>query len=131
MPPSCWKLDPEETFTTEPEPAVEVEEVSFEQRRIGVFVERGTSTEVDGTVTRRSVGVVVPTGIDPVGRQAHPARNRDVGGREPEQPAALGVGLATAGKRPVVVVGDGAFQMTGQELSTMVRRGLSPVVFRA
>ena len=31
--------------------------------------------------------------------------------------------------RPVVFVGDGAFQMTGQELSTIIRRNLNPVIF--
>jgi indolepyruvate decarboxylase len=30
--------------------------------------------------------------------------------------------------RPLVLVGDGAFQMTGMELSTAVRLGLNPVV---
>ena len=30
--------------------------------------------------------------------------------------------------RPVVLVGDGAFQMTGTELSTAVRLGLKPIV---
>lgn len=43
-------------------------------------------------------------------------------------PASLGVGLAEPGLRPLVLVGDGAFQMTGQELSTAVRYGVAPVV---
>jgi TPP-dependent 2-oxoacid decarboxylase len=43
-------------------------------------------------------------------------------------PAALGVGLANPAVRPLVLVGDGAFQMTGQELSTCVRFGVRPVV---
>ena len=44
-------------------------------------------------------------------------------------PAALGVGLADRARRPIVFVGDGAFQMTAQELSTVLRQGLAPVVF--
>ena len=36
-------------------------------------------------------------------------------------PAALGVALAEPGKRPVVLTGDGAFQMTVQEISTLIR----------
>jgi len=36
-------------------------------------------------------------------------------------PAALGTGLAAPGRHVVAVVGDGAFQMTGVELSTLVR----------
>jgi indolepyruvate decarboxylase len=43
-------------------------------------------------------------------------------------PAALGVLIARPALRPVVLVGDGAFQMTGMELSTIVRYGFSPVI---
>jgi TPP-dependent 2-oxoacid decarboxylase len=44
-------------------------------------------------------------------------------------PASIGVALANPRYRPFVVVGDGAFQMTGTELSTAVRLGLNPIVF--
>jgi indolepyruvate decarboxylase len=44
-------------------------------------------------------------------------------------PAGLGVGLAAPDKRPVILIGDGAFQMTVQELSTMIRQGLNPIIF--
>ena len=43
-------------------------------------------------------------------------------------PAALGAMIARPGLRPVVLVGDGAFQMTGMELSTIVRHGFNPVI---
>ena len=43
-------------------------------------------------------------------------------------PASIGVETANPGLRPVVLVGDGAFQMTGTELSTTVRLGLKPIV---
>jgi indolepyruvate decarboxylase len=43
-------------------------------------------------------------------------------------PAALGAQLAEPKLRPLVLVGDGAFQMTGMELSTIVRYGLNPIV---
>ncbi len=43
-------------------------------------------------------------------------------------PAALGAQLANPRLRPIVLVGDGAFQMTGMELSTAVRYGLNPIV---
>jgi indolepyruvate decarboxylase len=43
-------------------------------------------------------------------------------------PASVGVALANRRVRPVVLVGDGAFQMTGMELSTAVRQGLAPIV---
>jgi len=43
-------------------------------------------------------------------------------------PAALGAQIALPGLRPLILVGDGAFQMTGTELSTFTRLGLDPVV---
>jgi indolepyruvate decarboxylase len=43
-------------------------------------------------------------------------------------PAALGVMVARPDLRPIVLVGDGAFQMTGMELSTAVRYGFHPLV---
>jgi indolepyruvate decarboxylase len=43
-------------------------------------------------------------------------------------PAALGALIARPDSRVVVICGDGAFQMTGMELSTIVRRRLAPIV---
>jgi indolepyruvate decarboxylase len=42
-------------------------------------------------------------------------------------PAGIGAAVAT-GKRPVILVGDGAFQMTGWELGNCRRYGLDPIV---
>src|SRR5215510_5996306 len=43
-------------------------------------------------------------------------------------PAAIGAQLANPTLRPIVIVGDGAFQMTGMEISTISRFALSPVI---
>jgi indolepyruvate decarboxylase len=43
-------------------------------------------------------------------------------------PAALGVMVARPELRPIVLVGDGAFQMTGMEISTMVRHRFHPII---
>ena len=43
-------------------------------------------------------------------------------------PAAVGAGFASPSLRALVIVGDGAFQMTGMELSTIARHGLNPIV---
>ena len=43
-------------------------------------------------------------------------------------PAALGVALARPGKRPFVLSGDGAFQMTAQEVSTLIRERCPGVI---
>lgn len=43
-------------------------------------------------------------------------------------PACIGAQMANPKSRPLVLVGDGAFQMTGMELATVARYGLNPVV---
>ena len=43
-------------------------------------------------------------------------------------PASIGAQLANPKSRPLVLVGDGAFQMTGMELATAARYKLNPVV---
>ena len=43
-------------------------------------------------------------------------------------PAALGAGFADPSLRPIVLVGDGAFQMTGTELATCLRYGQTPII---
>ena len=43
-------------------------------------------------------------------------------------PAAVGAQMASPKSRAIVLVGDGAFQMTGMELSTCARLGLNPIV---
>ena len=43
-------------------------------------------------------------------------------------PAALGAQVANTNLRPFVLVGDGAFQMTCMELSSIARRGFNPII---
>ncbi|MBX7072248.1 MAG: alpha-keto acid decarboxylase family protein [Pirellulales bacterium] len=43
-------------------------------------------------------------------------------------PATLGASFARSSTRVICIVGDGAFQMTGMELSTIVRYGFDPIV---
>ena len=43
-------------------------------------------------------------------------------------PAAVGVCAARRDRRPLVLVGDGAFQMTGSEISTLARLGSNAIV---
>ena len=43
-------------------------------------------------------------------------------------PASIGIQLASPKLRPLVLVGDGAFQMTGMELATVARFNLNPIV---
>jgi indolepyruvate decarboxylase len=41
----------------------------------------------------------------------------------------LGAAMAEPQNSPIVFVGDGAFQMTAQELSTIIRHKLNPIIF--
>jgi indolepyruvate decarboxylase len=43
-------------------------------------------------------------------------------------PASIGVQLALPDLRPIVIVGDGAFQMTGMELAVVARNKLNPII---
>ncbi len=43
-------------------------------------------------------------------------------------PAGIGAQLADCSRRPIILVGDGGFQMTGMEISTAVKMGLNPIV---
>lgn len=43
-------------------------------------------------------------------------------------PATLGASLADATRQPLAFIGDGAFQMTAQELSTLIRRRSSAII---
>jgi TPP-dependent 2-oxoacid decarboxylase len=43
--------------------------------------------------------------------------------------ATLGAGMAAQDRRVVLFVGDGSFQVTCQDLSTIMRNGLKPVIF--
>ncbi len=63
--------------------------------------------------TRRDNGYLAPTFYNTMGFAV---------------PAALGVQLAAPECRPIVLVGDGAFQMTGLEFSNLASRGLNPIV---
>lgn len=43
--------------------------------------------------------------------------------------ATLGAGVAARNRQVVLFVGDGAFQVTCQDLSTIIRHGLKPIIF--
>ena len=43
-------------------------------------------------------------------------------------PATMGAGFAHTGRRIVTMIGDGAFQMTAQELSTICRHKQDPII---
>lgn len=44
-------------------------------------------------------------------------------------PALLGTQLANLSRRNILIIGDGSFQVTAQELSTVLRHNLKPIIF--
>ncbi len=75
-----------------------------------------------GSATFESAKLSLPQGADYLSQSFYASMGFGI-------PAALGAKLAAPQGRPIVFVGDGAFQMTGQELSSIVRYGQNPVVF--
>jgi len=75
-----------------------------------------------GSCTFESVKLFLPQHADFIGQAFYASMGYGI-------PAALGAKFAAPRCRPVVFVGDGAFQMTGQELSTIIRYRQNPVVF--
>jgi indolepyruvate decarboxylase len=92
-------------------------------KRANHFLAEGHIVVADtGSATFESIKFCLPRGADYISQSFYASIGFSI-------PAALGVNLAAPRCRPVVFVGDGAFQMTGQELSTIIRYHLNPVVF--
>lgn len=92
-------------------------------RRINPFLHQGHVIITDaGDSLFCSAELYLPEGIEYIGQAFYLSIGFSV-------PAALGVKLAAKDRRPLLFVGDGAFQMTAQELSTIVRYGQNPIIF--
>jgi indolepyruvate decarboxylase len=92
-------------------------------QRINRFLRQGHVIITDsGDSLFCSAELYMPEGIEYVGQAFYLSIGFSV-------PAALGVKFAAKERRPVLFVGDGAFQMTAQELSTIIRHGQNPVIF--
>jgi indolepyruvate decarboxylase len=91
--------------------------------RVGHFLRDDHIVVADtGSATFESVKLCLPQGADYLSQSFYASMGFGI-------PAALGAKLAAPQRRPIIFVGDGAFQMTGQELSSIVRYGQNPVVF--
>jgi indolepyruvate decarboxylase len=92
-------------------------------QRMQDFVQAGDVVLADiGTCSAGMAGLRMPDGVAVVGQPLWAAVGYAL-------PALLGTLLAAPRRRQLLFIGDGAFQMTGQELSTILRRGLKPIIF--
>lgn len=94
------------------------------------FFEKINSVLTDNTAIIADIGESLFGAVDLVMRGASsffsPAFYTSMGFAVP---GCLGYMMAQPKGRPFVFVGDGAFQMTGMEISTLVRKKLNPVIF--
>src|SRR6202007_2866300 len=94
----------------------------FWQRRKD-FIRPGDVVLADiGTSSAGTAGLRMPNGVAVIGQPLWAAVGYSL-------PALLGTLLAAPRRRQLLFIGDGAFQMTAQELSTILRRALKPIIF--
>jgi indolepyruvate decarboxylase len=92
-------------------------------QRMQDFVQPGDVVLADvGTSSAGTVGLRMPSGVAVIGQPLWAAVGYSL-------PALLGTLLAAPRRRQLLFIGDGAFQMTAQELSTILRQGLKPIIF--
>jgi indolepyruvate decarboxylase len=92
-------------------------------QRMQDFIRPGDVVVTDiGTSSAGTAGLRMPSGGAVIGQPLWAAVGYAL-------PALLGTLLAAPRCRQLLFIGDGAFQMTAQELSTILHRGLKPIVF--
>jgi indolepyruvate decarboxylase len=92
-------------------------------QRVQDFIQPGDVVLTDiGTSSAGTAGLRMPNGVAVIGQPLWAALGYAL-------PALLGTLLAAPRRRQLLFIGDGAFQMTAQELSTILRRNLRPIIF--
>jgi len=87
------------------------------------FIEKNSIVIAETGVSLFSAAeMLMPAGATFIGQTFYGSIGYTVG-------ATLGAGLAAPDRRAVLFVGDGAFQVTCQDLSTMIRNHLNPIIF--
>lgn len=91
--------------------------------RINHFLEDGFIVIADtGDAMISTMDLFMPANTDFIGQAFYLSIGYSI-------PACLGAAMADSERRLVIFVGDGAFQMTAQELSTIIRHKLNPIIF--
>ena len=91
--------------------------------RVSHFVENDSIVIAETGVSLFSAAeMLMPDGTTFIGQTFYGSIGYTVG-------ATLGAAVAAQDRRVVLFVGDGAFQVTCQDVSTMIRYGLKPIIF--
>jgi indolepyruvate decarboxylase len=116
--PSSYSLS--QTFT--PQPGEKITNLRFYER-INHFISNESIVIADtGDAIVATMDLLMPEKTNFIGQAFYLSIGYSI-------PACLGVAMADPHRRPIVFVGDGAFQMTAQELSTIIRHRLNPIIF--
>ena len=105
-----------------PEPSRRITVKRFFDRMVYFLKENSVVIAETGVALFSAAEMLMPEGATFLGQSFYASIGYTVS-------AALGVGMAAPDRRVVLFVGDGAFQVTGQELSTIIRNKLKPIVF--
>jgi indolepyruvate decarboxylase len=104
-----------------PDPEAELTQATFWQT-MQAWLPAGTALLADtGTAFWGALSLSLPTGTELIGQPIWNSIGYSL-------PATLGQALADPASRPVLVIGDGAAQMTVQDLSPIAAHGLNPIV---
>ncbi|MBE9049387.1 alpha-keto acid decarboxylase family protein [Nostocales cyanobacterium LEGE 11386] len=105
-----------------PQPEAKLTNRRFYER-INHFLEDGFIIIADtGDAIVSTMDLLMPQETDFIGQAFYLSIGYSI-------PACLGAAMAAPQRRLMIFVGDGAFQMTAQELSTIIRHKLNPIIF--
>jgi TPP-dependent 2-oxoacid decarboxylase len=91
--------------------------------RVSHFIEKDSIVIAETGVSLFSTAeMLMPDGVTFIGQTFYGSIGYTIG-------ATLGASMAAQDRRAVLFVGDGSFQVTGQDLSTMIRNHLKPIIF--
>lgn len=91
--------------------------------RMSHFIEKDSIVVAETGVSLFSAAeMLMPDGVTFIGQTFYGSIGFTVG-------ATLGASVAAQDRRTVLFIGDGSFQVTGQDLSTMIRNHLKPIIF--
>ena len=91
--------------------------------RMSHFIENNSIVIAEtGVALFSAAEMLMPEGATFIGQTFYGSIGYTVG-------ATLGAGMAAQDRRAVLFVGDGSFQVTCQDLSTMIRNHLKPIIF--
>ncbi len=111
---------PSETYSPQPQAALTVKR--FFDRMSHFLADDAIVIAETGVSLFSAAEMLMPEGAQFIGQTFYGSIGYSVG-------ATLGAAMAAPDRQVVLFVGDGSFQVTGQEISTMIRNRLKPLVF--